>query len=301
MNIGLPAAAAAYILWGLFPLYFHGLAHIGAFELVLHRSVWSLAFVLLLLAWRRQWAWLPQTIAQPRQVLAFLLSALLLSSNWLIYVWAVNNGRVLDASLGYFINPLFNVLLGVLVLGERPRPVQWAAIAVATAGVLWLAWVAGSPPWIALALAGSFGLYGLLKKLAPLGALEGLAMETSVLAPLAVPALIWFSLPSAGNPGPSGSDWLALLAAGPLTAIPLLLFAYGAQRIALSTLGLLQYLGPSLQFALGVWVFHEVLAPARLAGFALIWLALLLYSGESLRQLQARRVQAPPSPAPTNR
>lgn len=302
MNAGLPAAAAAYIIWGLFPLYFHSLAHVGAFELVLHRSVWSLVFVLLLLAWRRQWAWLPQTLSQPRQVLAFLVSALLLSSNWLIYVWAVHHGRVLESSLGYFINPLFNVLLGVLVLGERPRPVQWAAIALAALGVLWLAWVAGSPPWIALALATTFGLYGLLKKLAPLGAMEGLAMETGVLAPLAIPALIWFNLPSAQHAGPALSDWPALVAAGPLTAIPLLLFAFGARRIPLSTLGLLQYLGPTLQFMLGLWVFHEPLAPARLAGFGLIWLALLVYSGESLwqlGQLRARRRQRPgPDPSP---
>ena len=291
MNPGLPAAALAYIIWKLFPLYFRHLSHIGALELVLHRSVWSLVFVALLLLAQRRWRALAEVLRQPRKVAVFLLAALLLSSNWLIYVWAVNSGRVLESSLGYFINPLFNVLLGVLVLGERPRRLQWLAIGIAAAGVVWLGWLAGAPPWVALALATSFGLYGLLKKLAPLGALDGLALETLLLAPLAVPALAWLTAHGGSLDGASASTWAWLLAAGPLTAVPLLLFAYGAQRIPLGTLGLLQYLGPSLQFLLGVWVFHEPLAPARLAGFALIWLALLLYSGESLWQL--RRAAAP--------
>lgn len=286
MHTGLLAAALAYIIWGLFPLYFRQLSHIGSLELVLHRSVWSLAFVALLLLAQRRWRWLGAALKQPRQVAVFALSALLLSSNWLLYVWAVNHGRVLESSLGYFINPLFNVLLGVLVLGERPRPVQWLAIGIAAAGVLWLTWLAGAPPWIALALASSFGLYGLLKKLAPLGALEGLSLETLLLAPLTVPALWWLSHHGGSLEQASLGTWAWLLAAGPLTAVPLLLFAYGAQRIQLGTLGLLQYLGPTLQFLIGVWVFHEPLAPARLAGFALIWLALLVYSGETLWRLR---------------
>ena len=293
MNPGLPAAALAYIIWGLFPLYFHQLAHIGALELVLHRSVWSLAFVAVLLAWQGRWQPLADALRQPRVLAVFLPSALLLSTNWLLYVWAVNNGRVLESSLGYFINPLLNVLLGVLVLGERPRAVQWLAIGVAALGVVWLGWQAGAPPWIALALAGSFGLYGLLKKLAPLGALDGLALETLLLAPLAVPALVWLSLHGGSLGTATAGTWAWLLAAGPLTAVPLLLFAYGAQRIPLGTLGLLQYLGPTLQFLIGVWVFHEPLAPARLAGFVLIWLALLIYSGETLWRLR----RPAPSPA----
>jgi chloramphenicol-sensitive protein RarD len=293
MNPGLPAAALAYIIWGLFPLYFHQLMHIGSFELVLHRSVWSLVFVSGLLLAQRRWRWLVEVLRQPRTVAVFGLSALLLSANWLLYVWAVNHGRVLESSLGYFINPLFNVVLGVLVLRERPRPVQWLAIAIAALGVLWLGWQAGAPPWIALALAGSFGSYGLLKKLAPLGALEGLALETLLLAPLAVPALLWLSWHGGSLAQATPATWAWLLAAGPLTAVPLLLFAFGAQRIQLGTLGLLQYLGPTLQFLLGVFVFHEPLAPALLLGFALIWLALAAYSGESLWRL--RRHTAKPS------
>lgn len=286
MHTGLFAAALAYIIWGLFPLYFHQLREVPALEVVMHRSVWSLAFIVLVLLYQRRWAWLINVLQQPRKLAIFGTSALLLSSNWLLYVWAVNNGRVLEASLGYFINPLFNVLLGVLVLRERPRPLQWAAVGIAGLGVLWLGVAAGAPPWISLALAASFGLYGLLKKTAPLGALEGLALETLLLAPLAVPALAWMSTHGGTLANATPSTWAWLLAAGPLTAVPLLLFAYGAQRIQLGTLGLLQYLGPSLQFALGVWVFHEPLHHNRLAGFALIWLALLIYSGETLWRLR---------------
>ncbi len=295
MHTGLFAAALAYIIWGLFPLYFHQLREVPALEVVMHRSVWSLAFIVLVLLYQRRWAWLINVLQQPRKLAIFGTSALLLSSNWLLYVWAVNNGRVLEASLGYFINPLFNVLLGVLVLRERPRPLQWAAVGVAGLGVLWLGVAAGAPPWISLALAASFGLYGLLKKTAPLGALEGLALETLLLAPLAVPALAWMSTHGGTLANATPSTWAWLLAAGPLTAVPLLLFAYGAQRIQLGTLGLLQYLGPSLQFALGVWVFHEPLHHNRLAGFALIWLALLIYSGETLWRLR-RSTTNPQSP-----
>lgn len=290
MHTGLLSAALAYIIWGLFPLYFHQLTEVGALEVVMHRSTWSLVFVAAVLAVLRRWQWLGPVLRQPRKVAVFALSALLLSVNWLIYVWAVQHGKVLEASLGYFINPLFNVLMGVAVLRERPRPVQWAALALAALGVLWLGWVAGTPPWIALALAGSFGLYGLLKKLAPLGALEGLALETLLLAPLAVGGLLWTLGHGGDSAHASASTWVWLLLAGPFTAVPLLLFAYGAQRIQLGTLGLLQYLGPTLQFAIGLWVFHEPLQPARLAGFALIWLALLVYSGETLWRLQRQRL-----------
>lgn len=283
MQNGLLAAALAYVIWGLFPLYFHQLTRLGAFELVLHRTVWALCFLLCVLAWRRQWRWLGQALRQPRLLGLYAASAALLSVNWLIYVWAVNNGHVLEASLGYFINPLVNVLLGVLVLRERPRPLQWLALTLAASGVLWMAWRTGAPPWVALALALSFGLYGLIKKTAPLEAFEGLTFETLLLALVAVPLLIGWDLTGHSSmTGAPASLWAWLLLAGPLTAIPLLLFGHGARRIPLGTLGLLQYISPSLQFLLGVWLFHEPLQPDRLAGFALIWLALLLYSGETL-------------------
>ena len=283
MQNGLLSAALAYIIWGLFPLYFHQLSQIGAFELVLHRTLWALGFLLLVLTWRRQWQWLSHALRQPRVLVLYATSATLLSVNWLIYVWAVNNQHVLEASLGYFINPLVNVLLGVLVLRERPRPVQWAALTLAAGAVLWMSWHTGAPPWIALALALTFGVYGLIKKTAPLDALEGLTLETLLLATVAAPVLLAWDLGGhSALAGAPASLWGWLLLAGPLTAVPLLLFGHGARRIPLGTLGLLQYISPSLQFLLGVWLFHEPLQSTRLVGFALIWLALLLYSGETL-------------------
>ncbi len=291
MPSGPLAAALAYILWGLFPLYIKLVAHVPVLEIVLHRSLWALVFVLALLALRRQFGWLAPVLRQPRTLAIFGLSALLLGGNWLLYVWAVNNGRVLDASLGYFINPLVNVLLGFVVLHERPRPLQWAAVALAAGGVLWLAVGAGHVPWVSLLLAASFGFYGLLRKTAPLGAIEGLALETLLLGPLAAAGLLWLGASGQGHfLQVDGRTDVLLLAAGPATAIPLLLFAYGARRVTLATLGLLQYLGPSIQFVLAVFLYHEPLGASRGVGFALIWAALALYSTESLRRMRRQRV-----------
>lgn len=286
-NPGLPLAALAYLLWGLFPLYFHQMASVDAFEIVLHRSAGSLVFLVIVLTVMRRWAWLGPVLRQPRQLAWVGLSAVLLALNWLIYVWSVNHGHVVESSLGYFINPLVYVLLGRVVLHERLRPAQWTAVAVAAAGVLWLTVAAGRPPWIALALATSFGFYGLLRKTAPLGAIEGLMLETLLLAPVALPLLVVWSLDPA-SPVARGDTaalgWLAL--AGPLTAVTLILFAAGARRITLATLGLLQYIGPTIQFALGVWWFHEPFDATRAVGFAVIWLALLLYTAESVWRLR---------------
>jgi chloramphenicol-sensitive protein RarD len=209
------------------------------------------------------------------------LSAALLTLNWLTYVWAVHNQHLLDASLGYFILPLVNVAIGFFVLHERPRRGQWMAVAVASSGVLWLAVQAGHPPWIALILAFSFGGYGLLRKVGALGALEGLTLETLILAPLAVGVLVYLSWQgrSAFVQGDAVTlGWL--LFGGPMTALPLLLFAAGARRITLTTMGILQYISPSLQFGIGVWLFHEPFAPSRFVGFVLIWAALVIYSLE---------------------
>ena len=285
MNAGIVYATLAFVMWGLFPLYFQRIASVPPLEVVLHRSAWSLLFVLGLLAVLRRFGWLRTLAARPRQLLPFALSALLLSCNWLLYVYAVQNGHVVEASLGYFINPIINVLLGVLVLKERLSSVQWAAVALAAAGVLWLTLLAGRLPWIALVLAGSFGLYGLMRKTAPLGALEGLALETMLLAPLVLPLLAWWTL--SGHGAMARGDlalnaWLVI--GGPLTALPLLLFAAGARRLPLATVGLIQYVGPTIQLALGVWVFHEPFDRAKLAGFALIWSALALYSVDGWRR-----------------
>jgi chloramphenicol-sensitive protein RarD len=276
-------AALAYAIWGLFPVYFKALHEIPANEILVHRMLWSLAFMLIVLAWRRQWSWFGKALRQPRVIAGFTASALLLSCNWLLYIWAVNSGHVLDASLGYFINPLINVILGFILLNERLRPGQWTAVAVAACGVAWLTWQGGHPPWIALALAASFGGYGLLRKTAVLGPLEGLSLETLLLFPLALAYLVYLSLAGHSHflAASTSAQWL-LAASGPITAIPLLLFAAGARRIPLSLLGLLQYIGPTLQLLLGVWLYNEPFGGARLIGFAMIWAALLIYSLEGL-------------------
>ncbi len=283
MRSGILYAALAFLCWGLFPLYFHALGDVPPLQILAHRMVWSLAFLLILLILRRQWKWLEQ-VRQPRVFFSFVLSALLLSANWLVYIWSVTNHHVIEASLGYFINPLVNIMLGYLILKERMRPAQWAAIAVAALGVGWLTWQAGTVPWIALILAFSFGAYGLLRKTAALGALEGLSFETMVLFPLAAGYVIWLTVNGQNvflTTESATTQWL-LVMAGPFTAIPLLLFATGARKIPLSILGLLQYLSPTLQFLLGVLLFKEAFTADRLVGFALIWGALILFAGEGL-------------------
>jgi chloramphenicol-sensitive protein RarD len=289
MNRGVLYAAGAYFLWGLFPLYFKALQHVAATEVLAHRIVWSLVVVLALLALKGAWSWIRPLAQQPRVLARFAASALLIALNWGLYIWAVTSGHVIDSSLGYFINPLVNVLFGAALLGERLRPVQWAAVALAALGVAWLTWSAGALPWIGLVLAFTFASYGLLRKTAPLGSLEGLALETALLFPVAAAWLGWLIWQqqasfTSGDP----LTLVLLVAAGPVTALPLLLFAAGARRIAFSTLGMLQYIGPTLQFAIGVWLFREPFDAARGLGFALIWAALAIFSLESLLWLRSR-------------
>ncbi len=283
MNFGVLYAALAYTAWGLFPMFFKQLGHVNAFEVVMHRMVWALLFLMGVLAVLRRWAWLRDVAGKPRVLLAFAASALLLSVNWSVYVWAVQNARVVDASLGYFILPLVNVAFGFAFLHESSRPMQWLAVAVAAAGVLWLTVQAGRLPWVALVLAFSFGIYGLLRKVATLGALEGLTLETMLLAPFALGLLAWWTWHGEGALVQGDTATLGwLLLAGPLTAVPLLLFAAGARRIPMATLGILQYISPSLQMLLGVWLYGEAFDPTRAIGFYLIWLALVVYSADSL-------------------
>jgi chloramphenicol-sensitive protein RarD len=283
MRNGMFFAAAAYILWGLFPVYFKLLKDIPPQQILMHRVLWSFLLLMGILGVRKQWRWLADIAKRPIVIAGFAASALLLSANWFLYIWAVNSGRVIDASLGYFMNPLVNVLLGYLLLGERLRAWQWCAVALAACGVLWLTWQSGHPPWIGLALAVSFGLYGLLRKTAALGALEGLALETMMLFPAALGYLIWLTLQqhNAFVAAPSSLQWL-LIAAGPITAIPLLMFAIGARRIPMATLGLLQYMSPSLQLILGVWLYNEPFDHARMIGFIAIWAGLVVYSGDGI-------------------
>ena len=295
MNAGLVYAACAFTWWGLFPIYIRLVTSVPAAEILAHRVVWCLLFVGAALSWRGQWAWLRPVARQPRVLFAFMASALLIGGNWLAYIWAVSNGHVLDASLGYFITPLVNVLLGTTLLHERLRPPQWVALSLAAFGVVWLAWQAGHPPWIALTLAVTFGAYGLLRKVAVLGALEGLTLETMLLAPIALAVIGLAASRGTGSfPAADLPTNLWIIALGPVTAVPLLLFAAAARRLSMTTLGLMQYIGPTIQFAVGVWLFHEPFSTARLIGFGFIWLALLVYTADGLR-LARRNVATVPA------
>jgi chloramphenicol-sensitive protein RarD len=279
----------AYASWGLFPLYFKAVP-VRPLEFLVHRIVWSVLLLYAVLAVRKRWAWLAEVRQSRSLALGFAASAACLSVNWFIYIYAVTTGRVVDASLGYFINPLVSVLLGVVVLKERLRRVQWAAVGLAAAGVIWLTLQVGELPWIGLSLAVSFGTYGLLRKTAKLGAMEGLALETTLLFPLAALYLGWLVVQGqSGFVTGSGVDRTLLLMAAPLTTGPLILFAAGARRIPLSLMGLLQYVAPTTQLLLGVLLFHEPFGHEKVLGFALIWLGLAVYSAEGLWTAQVLR------------
>ncbi len=285
---GLAATMGAFAIWGLFPLYLRALAVVTPLQVVAHRVAWAAVFVVAMMGWRRELMQLREVFGRPGVVLRLAVTALLISANWMVYVWAVANDRVVETSLGYFINPLINVLLGVILLSERLNRWQWTSVAVATLGVVWLTVSAGDLPWIALTLAVSFGLYGFIRKTAKVEALPGLAVETLLLAPLAVGYLLWMGSAGLGAFGHAGPliDVL-LVASGAATAIPLFLFAHGARRLPYSTVGIIQYLAPTLQLAIAVLVFHEPFDRARAIGFACIWIALLVYAADGL--LRARR------------
>jgi chloramphenicol-sensitive protein RarD len=280
---GFTPTAVAFAIWGVFPLYFHPLRQISPFQIIAHRVVWSCAFVLVWTAARGELATVRATLVNRGVVWRLAATASLITINWVVYVWAVTNGHVVESSLGYFINPLVNVLLGVALLSERLRRAQWAAVGLAATGVAYLTFVAGSPPWIALILAFSFGSYGLIRKVVKVESLPGLATETLVLFPFAAGYLLWCESAGTGALGHAGPAITALLiGSGPLTAIALFLFAYGARQLPYSTVGVLQYITPTLQFACGVFAFHERFERTRAIGFALIWAALLVYAGEGL-------------------
>ena len=280
---GLAAALAAYVIWGLFPLYLKPLHAVATLEVIAQRITWSCVFLFAWMLLLGRLGTVRAVLASPALVWRLAASATLVTVNWVAYVYAVANGHVLEASLGYFINPLVNVLLGVVVLSERLNRAQWASVALATVAVLYLSFVAGSPPWISLTVAVSFGLYGLVRKMIAVEALPGLAVETLLLAPVAVGYLVWLAVAGTGAMGHSGGAIDALLVvSGPMTAVPLFLFAYGARLIPYSTVGLLQYIAPSLQLACGLVVFGETLERHRAIGFALIWAALLIYAADGL-------------------
>jgi len=286
---------AAYLAWGVFPLFFPLLEPAGAVEILAHRVLWSLALVgLVLLVRNRSLRTLPR---ERRQRLLLVAAAILIAVNWGVYIWGVNNHHVVETSLGYFVNPLVSVALGVVILGERLRPGQWAAVGLAAVGVVVLTVDSGRVPWIALVLAASFGTYGLVKKIVGVPAVEGLVVETAVLTPVALVYVVaggvvgttTFTTHGAGHT-------LLLMSAGVITAIPLLAFAGAAARVPLSRLGLMQYVTPSMQFLIGVLVRHEPLPPGRLAGFALVWVALALFTVDTATS-RRRNIAVPVVPA----
>ena len=296
---GLAAGAAAFTIWGLFPVYLYPLRGVPALQVIAHRIIWSCLFLVAWLLLRGELGDLRATLARPALLARLALTATLISINWLVYVWAVTHSHVVDTSLGYYINPLVNVLLGVIVLRERLNRAQWTAIGLAALAVLYLALLAGRPPWIAGTLAVSFSLYGFVRKVISVEALPGLTTETLLLMPLAAGYLAWCQWAGSGALTTQGAGVAALLiGSGLITAIPLFLFAYGARLLPYSTVGVLQYIAPSLQLLCGVVLYRESFGPARAAGFALIWAALLIYAVDGLwRARGAARPAAGTSPA----
>jgi chloramphenicol-sensitive protein RarD len=290
-NKGFLSAASAFAIWGIFPLYFHALHDVAALQVIAHRVVWGCLFIFGWMFFRGELASVRVALTHRGVVLRLALTATLITGNWLTYVFGVTHGRVVETSLGYFIGPLVNVVLGVVLLSEKLTRGQWTAVALATLGVGYLTFMTGGMPWIALTLALSFASYGLVRKVVKVESLPGLAIETLLLSPFAVVYLLWSESAGAGALGHAGPVTNTLLiASGPLTAITLFLFAHGTRLLPYSTIGLLQYIAPSLQFVCGVFVLHEPFDHARAIGFALIWTALVIYAGEGVRL--SRRQQA---------
>ncbi len=283
MTRGYLYAITAYALWGFFPIYWKQLHHVPAGEVILHRIMWSLVFLVAVGVVRRQWGWLKQLYQYPRRTLILAVAAGLLAANWFVYVWGVNHGFVVQASLGYFINPLFSVLLGVALLGEKLRRLQWWAVGLAGAGVLYLMLGVREIPWVAFALALTFGLYGFSKKKMHLEAVEGLTAEMGILF---LPALMLFLLLAHRGESHFGQDpatMMFLAGGGAVTAIPLLLFGAATRTIPLSAAGILQYLAPLLQFLIGVFLYREPFSLGRFIGFAIIWAAVILFIVDNVR------------------
>ena len=287
---GMWLAIGAYTTWGFFPLYFHALKGVPPLEILSHRVVWALLFLAVVLTWRQEWSWLKPALKQKKVVLTFAAAGTLLAINWLTYIWGVNNGYVVETSLGYFINPLVSVFLGMIFLRERLRPGQWLAITIASLGVIYLTFTYGRLPYIALVLALTFGTYGLLRKIGKLNSLQGLTMETGFMFVPALGFLLWQEASGAAAFGHGSlSDTLLLGFAGVATAIPLLMFGQAAREIPLNVIGILQYIAPTFQFLIGVLVFREPFSSHQLIGFSFIWVALVLYTLESVLQTRRRR------------
>ncbi|HDP67378.1 MAG TPA: EamA family transporter RarD [Candidatus Marinimicrobia bacterium] len=291
MKKGILLAITAYTLWGILPFYWKLLDHVPAYEILCHRMLWSLVFTTGLLSLRRRRQWFAHFRQNPRSLLFYLLSATILASNWFIFIWAVNSSFILDASLGYFINPLVSILLGVIFLKERLRTGQILAVVIAAAGVLYLTFGYGKFPWIALSLALTFGCYGLLRKTARLNSVEGLSVETAFMFFPALGFIMYRGL--IGQSAFVYTGWstsLLLIFSGAITAVPLILFAAGARRIPLNMIGFIQYITPTLNFFIGRFFYHEPLTFARLLGFVFIWIALTIYSFEGFYFINLKRI-----------
>jgi chloramphenicol-sensitive protein RarD len=287
LNKGVLYSVGAYIIWGILPVYWKAVQEVPSPEIVSHRVIWSFIFVIFIIWIRRDWGQLKSVLKNRKAILTFLLSAGLISVNWLTYIWGVNAGFIVETSLGYFINPLVSVVIGVIVFREKLRHTQWLAVGIASIGVLYLTFMYGELPWIALTLAVTFGLYGMIKKATPVAALNGVVLETGFMFS---PALFYLiSLEVSGNASfgfHNRITSLLLILTGFFTAFPLLLYAGAAHRIHLSTLGILQFIAPTLQFFIGVFIYNESFTQERLIGFSLIWIALFVYSIDGIRQQQ---------------
>ena len=282
---GALSAVIGFLLWGILPIYWKQISYVPSLEIFAHRIIWSLLFVTLLLTVNKNWGWLKVAIKNPRKILIFTISSLFIGINWYIYIYAVNNNFIVEASLGYFINPLFNVFLGVIFFREKLSKNQWLAVGLAFIAVSYLTISYGRLPWVALTLAFCFGIYGLLRKIAKLGASEGLFIEMLILS---IPALVYLiSISISGSGSFTNIDFktdIYLVLAGLVTMLPLLFFTHAAQKVPLSTLGLLQYMAPLLQFLIGVFLYAEEFGTKDLIGFTGIWLALSIYTFDLLRR-----------------
>ena len=286
-SLGLIFGLSAYLLWGLFPLYWPLLKPASAYEIVAHRAIWTLVFCLVVLAFHKKLRKTISRIREPKIFFGLLATSALISVNWIVYIWATNAGHVVEASLGYYINPLVIIAFGVLLLKEKMRPGQWVAVGLATIGVAVLTIDYGRLPWIALALAISWGSYGVIKKVLDLGALEGLTIETMLSF---IPYATFLLILQSNGTGQFGQHWglsILLISAGAITAIPLLLFNGSTTRLPYTVIGLLQYITPTIQFSIGVWVRHEEMSAARWAGFAIIWCALIALAIDLVRSSRA--------------
>ena len=287
---GLPFALGAYVIWGFVPVYFKLLSHVPPIEVVAQRILWSIPLLMVIMYFRKQTAEFLAIFRHRVHLRNLLASATLIAVNWLIYIWAVSTDHILAASLGYYLNPLVNVLLGRIFLAERLRPMQLVAVAIAALGVAILIGDALDTLWVSVSLACSFGLYGLIRKITPVGAVPGLAVETTLLAPLSLAALLWFGVNGTGGFGDDAQTSGLLVLAGVVTAVPLLLFATAARRMSYASLGFVQYLAPSIVFLLGVFVYGEPLSTTKLVCFMLIWVSIAVFCIDALRTYRAAKV-----------